>query len=72
MGVLKEGNFSGAGCRNMSKGEILLDWVMILTNYGVLEYTFSPIFSTIGYHLKTKLLEPGKKTIFRGHIPVQI
>ena len=33
---------------------------------------FSPIFLRIGYHLKTKTLEPGKGKMFPGYIPVQI
>ena len=42
--VSKEGNFSGAGCQNMSKGEILLDLVIILSSLRVLEYTFHQLF----------------------------
>ena len=42
-GVSKEGNFSGAGCKHMSKGEILLDRVIILSNF-VLWSTFFTAF----------------------------
>ena len=40
----KKGNFSGAGRQSLSNGEILLDRVIILSNFCVLEYTFHPFF----------------------------
>ena len=48
----------------MSKEEILLQHVIILSNFCVFEYTW--------YHLKAKILEQGEKIFFRGHLPVQI
>ena len=42
--VLKESNFSGAGCQNMSKGEVFRAPVIILSHFCVLEYTFHRFF----------------------------
>ena len=68
--VSKEGKFSGAGCQNMSKEEILLQRANFWSNF-FFEYTFQRFFSRTGCHLKEKILEQGE--IFcRGHIPVQI
>ena len=53
----------------MSKEEILLQRVIILSNFCVFE---SKIFSRTGYHLKAKILEQDEKILFRGVIPVQI
>ena len=66
-GVSKEGKFSGAGCQNMSKEEILLLFSPILVFLSIL---FTD-FSRTGYHFKAKVLEQGE-TFFCGHIPVQI
>ena len=67
-----KGKFSGAGCQNRSKEEILLQWVIIYSNFCVFEYTFYQFFLEQGYHWKAKILEQGEKILFRGHIPVQI
>ena len=57
----------------MSKGEILLDRAIIQSRFCVLEYTFhrflSPNFCRIGYHLKAKILEAGRKIFFVGTSP---
>ena len=63
MGVLKEDNFSKAGCLNMPKGEILLDRVVLKSSFLYFGVYFRPIFSRMGYRLKVRTLEPGK-TIF--------
>ena len=36
----KEGCFSGTGCQNMSKGDILLDRFAFWSNLYILEHTF--------------------------------
>ena len=42
--VSKEGKFSGAGCQNMSKEEILLQQANFWSNFRVFEYTFQRFF----------------------------
>ena len=57
----------------MPKEEILLQRVIIYSNFCVFEYTFYRLFLEQGrYHLKAKILEQGERILFRGHIPVQI
>ena len=46
--VSKEGNFSGAGCQNMSKGKFFLDCINIWSNFCVLEYNFHRFFLESG------------------------
>ena len=46
--VSKEGKFSGAGCQNMSKEEILLEKVIIQSNFCVFEYTVHRFFPEQG------------------------
>ena len=47
-GVSKAGNLSGAGRENMSKREILFNWIIIQSNFCVLEYTFHQFFLESG------------------------
>ena len=42
--VSKEGKFSGTGCQNMSKEEILLQRANFWSNFCVFEYTFQRFF----------------------------
>ena len=41
---IKEGKVSGAGCQNMSKEEILLQRVILESNFCVFVYTFYRFF----------------------------
>ena len=42
--VSREGKFSGAGCQNMSKEEILFQRANFWSNFCVFEYTFQRFF----------------------------
>ena len=46
--VSKEGSFSGAGCQNSSRGEILLNRAVIRSNFCDLVYAFDRLFLESG------------------------
>ena len=68
---MKKGKFSGAGCQNMSKGKILLDRVIILSNFLRSAVYFLATSSGTGNHLKAKFWSRVKK-FFIGTPPTNL
>ena len=64
-GVSKEGSFS----EHVNKGNCVRSGYNLVSQIFAFGVCFSPIFSGIGYHLKAKILEPGRKMFFVGTSP---
>ena len=75
MGYQKKAILLEPVVKTCQKGN-LRAWVVVLSNFCVLESAFHRLFSRIEYHLKAKVLEPGKKFFLvctlhanLGHVP---